>query len=339
MIIKRVVMPEPFQCHIEEAELAAPKAGEVLIETEASAISAGTELAVYTGVHQWLNDPTRSWPRFPFVPGYSAVGRVVSIGPEVATYAIGDRVIFGGRHESHALLNVNAPGQLVHKISESTPAKIMSFVGLARFPFTALVQSKEILGQCVAVMGQGTIGQLAIRMFAAAGAHPIISVDTVASRRERAEEMIGAIGVDPTSPALKDELRKINGGVLPDIVVEATGNPQAVKTAMNIVESGGKVIMVGSPRGIAGDVDFYWDLHGRSIQLIGAHGSAIGVEPREKFSFVRDRAMRTLIHFFESGKVKIDDLITHHVHANEAKAMYDGLLNQKDDFLGVALHW
>ncbi|NJM39537.1 MAG: alcohol dehydrogenase catalytic domain-containing protein, partial [Anaerolineae bacterium] len=232
MKIKRVVMPEPFKCHIEEAELAAPKAGEVLIETEASAISAGTELAVYTGVHQWLNDPTRTWPRFPFVPGYSAVGRIVSIGPEVSRYAIGDRVIYGGRHESHAILKVGESGelQLIHKISEGTPAKIMSFVGLARFPFTALVQSKEILGQCVAVMGQGTIGQLAIRMFAAAGAHPIISVDTVASRRERAEEMIGAIGVDPTSPTLKDELRVINGGVLPDIVVEATGNPQAVKT-------------------------------------------------------------------------------------------------------------
>ena len=340
--IKRVVMPEPFQCQVslfEEAELSAPQAGEVLIETEASAISAGTELAVYTGVHQWLNDPTRTWPRFPFVPGYSAVGRIVSAGSDVANFAIGDRVIFGGRHESHAVLSVNAPDQLIHKVSEGTPAQIMAFVGLARFPFTALVQSKEILGQCVAVMGQGTIGQLAIRMFAAAGAYPVISVDTVASRRERAEEMIGAIGVDPTSPNLKDELRAINGGALPDIVVEATGNPQAVKTAMNIVESGGKVIMVGSPRGIAGDVDFYWDLHGRSIQLIGAHGSAIGVEPREKFSFVRDRAMRTLIHFFESGKVKIDDLITHYVHANDAKAMYDGLLNQKEDFLGVALHW
>jgi 2-desacetyl-2-hydroxyethyl bacteriochlorophyllide A dehydrogenase len=338
---KRVVMPEPFKCHTDEVELPALKAGEVLVETEASAISAGTELAVYTGVHQWLKDPTRTWPRFPFVPGYSAVGRITAVGPDVKSYAIGDRIIYGGRHESHAILKVRESGelQLIHKINEGTPAKIMSFVGLARFPFTALVQSKEILGQCVAVMGQGTIGQLAIRMFAAAGAYPVISVDTVASRRERAEEMVGAIGVDPTSPTLKDELRAINGGALPDIVVEATGNPQAVKTAMNIVESGGKVVMVGSPRGIAGDVDFYWDLHGRSIQLIGAHGSAIGVEPREKFSFVRDRAMRTLIHFFESGKVKIDDLITHYVHANDAKAMYDGLLNQKEDFLGVALHW
>jgi threonine dehydrogenase-like Zn-dependent dehydrogenase len=164
-------------------------------------------------------------------------------------------------------------------------------------------------------------------------------VDAVAQRREHAEEMVNAIGVDPNSATLKDELRHINGGYLPDIVVEATGNPQAVKLAMNIVENGGKVVMVGSPRGIAGDVDFYWDLHGRSIQLIGAHGSAIGIEPREKFTFIRDRAMRTLIHFFESGKVKMHDMVTHFVHGSQAKAMYDGLLNQKDEYFSVALHW
>lgn len=340
----RVVMSEPYDCHVETYDVPAPKSGEILIQTEASAISAGTELAVYTGVHQWLNDPTRTWPRFPFVPGYSGVGRVIDVGPDVTGYAAGDRVIWGARHESHAIVKVKgsdaiAQEQLIHKISDKGAAKVMAFVALARFPFAALTQSREMLGQCVAVMGQGTIGQLAIRMFAAAGAWPLISVDTVAHRREMAHKAVGSFGVDPTSATLKDELRKINDGVLPDIVVEATGNPQAVKTAMNIVESGGKVVMVGSPRGIAGDVDFYWDLHGRSIQLIGAHGTAIGVAPREKFSFVRDRAMRTLIHLFESGKVNIDDLITHDVPASEGKAMYDGLLNQKDSFLAVAFNW
>jgi hypothetical protein len=97
--------------------------------------------------------------------------------------------------------------------------------------------------------------------------------------------------------------------------------------------------MVGSPRGIAGEVDVYWDLHGRSIQLIGAHGSAIGNEPREKFPFTRERAFRLLIHLLESGKVKIDDLVTHHAHAGELQAMYEGLLKQRDEFLAVTLHW
>src|SRR5215212_2977402 len=128
---KRVVMPKPYEVTTESYEIGSPDQGQVLIATEASAISAGTELAVYTGIHQWLNDPTRTWPRFPFVPGYSGVGRVAALGSEVSDFAVGDRVIWGARHESHAIVNVNAPDQLIHKIGPDAPAKIMAFVTLA----------------------------------------------------------------------------------------------------------------------------------------------------------------------------------------------------------------
>ena len=167
----------------------------------------------------------------------------------------------------------------------------------------------------------------------------MIGIDPVAARREVAARTPGVSTIDPTAGDLKEALRAVNGGELPDITVDATGVPNTVKAAMNVVADGGRVVMVGSPRGIAGDVDFYWDLHGRSITLIGAHGSAIGTVPRENFPFIRERTMRLLVHWIESGKVKLDDLITHDVHADQAAAMYDGLLNRRDEFLGVTLHW
>lgn len=336
---QRVVMPKPFTVITEEYEIGAPAAHEMLVKIEASAISAGTELAVYTGVHQWLADPTRTWPKWPFVPGYSGVGRVLEVGADVTRFKAGDRVIFPARHESHTILNGVDPYALIFPIAESVPAPVAAAATLARFPLAALVQTKEMLGQCVAVMGQGMIGQIALRLFSASGAFPVIGVDGVAARRAISERTYGVRTADPGDPNLKDRLREINFGQLPDVVVEATGNPQAVKLAMNIVADGGKVVMVGSPRGIAGDVDFYWDLHGRSIQLIGAHGSAIGQEPREKFPYVQRRAMRYLVHLLESGKLKIDDLISHDVHGSELGTMYDGLLNRKDEFLLVTSHW
>jgi 2-desacetyl-2-hydroxyethyl bacteriochlorophyllide A dehydrogenase len=310
-----------------------------LVETEASAISPGTELAVYTGVHQWLNDPTRTWPRFPFVPGYSAVGHVAALGEGVEGFAVGDRLVWPGRHESHALLKPADSRTAIWRIAASVPAPVAALALITRFPLTALVRAEQMLGQSVAVMGLGTIGQITLRLFSAAGAYPLIGVDPQGGRRVVAERTPGVATIDPSDGDLKQKLRAVNGGALPDIVVDATGVPNVVRAAMSSVVDGGKVIMVGSPRGIAGEVDFYWDLHGRSISLIGAHGSAIGDEPREKFPFVRDRALRTIVHFLESGKLKIDDLITHHVHGAEAKPMYDGLLNQRDDFLAVTLHW
>jgi threonine dehydrogenase-like Zn-dependent dehydrogenase len=183
------------------------------------------------------------------------------------------------------------------------------------------------------------IGQLTLRLFAAAGAYPLIGIDPLAGRRSLAERTPGVATIDPDAGDLKSALREINNGELPDIVVDATGAPAAVRTAMAVVTDGGKVIMVGSPRGIAGEVDFYWDLHGRSISLIGAHGSAIGTEPREKFPFVRDRALRLLVHLLETGRVAVDDLITHHVHTSELQTMYEGLIHQREEYLGVTLHW
>ena len=113
----RVVMPKPYEVTTESYEIGAPGDGQVLVATEASSISAGTELAVYTGIHQWLNDPTRTWPRFPFVPGYAGVGRIAAVGAGVEGFAEGDRVIWEARHESHSLVNAMSGNSL----SSSTP--------------------------------------------------------------------------------------------------------------------------------------------------------------------------------------------------------------------------
>lgn len=334
----RAVMPRPFEVEIEHYDIPEPGPGQLLVEHEASAISAGTELAVYTGVHQWLNDPTRTWPRFPFTPGYSGVGHVAKLGEGVTSHKVGDRIIYEARHETHGIVDLSRRA-LAHPIAEHVPSKVAAFATLARFPLTALVQSGAVAGQAVAVFGLGTIGQITLRLFSAAGAYPLIGIDPVGFRRKVAEKISGAVALDPSAGDLKAALRELNGGELPDIVVEATGVPNTVNTAMDVVTSGGKVVMVGSPRGVAGDVDFYWNLHGRSIQLIGAHGSAIGLDPREKFPFVRDRGMRLITHLLESGKVVLDDVITHDANGAEAHALYEGLLKQREEYLGVAIHW
>src|SRR5205814_5335505 len=56
---------------------------QILVRTEASFVSPGTELAVYTGTHQWLKDPNLPDWKFPFRPGYSAAGTVAAVGAAV----------------------------------------------------------------------------------------------------------------------------------------------------------------------------------------------------------------------------------------------------------------
>lgn len=333
------MLARPYAVGVEPVEVGEPGPGQVLVETESSAVSAGTELAIYTGIHQWLADPARAWPKFPFVPGYSAVGRVVATGDGADGFVPGERVIWPGRHARYDLVDVRTAGPTLRRIGEGVPPPAAACALLARFPLTALIRSGPILGESVAVIGLGLIGQLALRLYAASGSYPLAGIDPVAFRRERAEATAGTFGVDPSAEDVSAVLRSKLGGALPDIVVDATGAPDAVRLALSIVADGGKVVMVGSPRGIAGDVDFYHDLHGRSVSLVGAHGSAVGVNAREKFPYTLERALRLLVHLLESGRLPVDDLITHHVHAERLGEMYEGLLHNREEFLGVTLHW
>src|SRR5207248_2561135 len=179
MRARQAVVAEPYKVEVREVELPEPGPGQVLVRTEASFVSAGTELAVYTGTHQWLKDPNLPDWKFPFRPGYSAAGQVVAVGAGVVGWKAGDRVSYPGNHASAAVLTLKQP-------------------------------------------------------LAAA---------------------LGTRGAE--------------------IVADATGIPDAVPVAMSLACDGGQVVVVGSPRGKAKDVNFYDDLHRRYIEVTGAHGNML----------------------------------------------------------------
>ena len=70
MLVRQAVITEPFHAAVREVDLPPPAPNQVLVETAVSAVSAGTELAVYTGTHQWLKDPNLPDWKFPFRSGY-----------------------------------------------------------------------------------------------------------------------------------------------------------------------------------------------------------------------------------------------------------------------------
>src|SRR6516162_5163157 len=103
---RQAVVLEPFKVGVREVHLPEPGPGQVLVRTEASFVSPGTELAVYTGTHQWLKDPNLPDWKFPFRPGYSAAGEVVEVGAGVKDWQAGDRVSYPGNHASAEVLTV-----------------------------------------------------------------------------------------------------------------------------------------------------------------------------------------------------------------------------------------
>src|SRR5438105_3513599 len=106
MKVRQAVITKAFAADVREVDLPDPAEHQILVAAEVSAISPGTELAIWTGTHQWLQDPNLPDWKFPFRPGYSAAGRVAAVGAEVRGWQPGDWVSYPGNHASAELLTL-----------------------------------------------------------------------------------------------------------------------------------------------------------------------------------------------------------------------------------------
>jgi threonine dehydrogenase-like Zn-dependent dehydrogenase len=180
----------------------------------------------------------------------------------------------------------------------------------------------------------GLIGNLAAQLYALQGAHPIgIDVDTerlsIANATNIANTVLSGETVD-----LGVAIKAWTGGAAPDIVVEATGNPQLVNTALDVVRTHGQVILLGSPRGKA-EIDIYRHIHKKAVHLIGAHDNVKGIDGLPTSA----ELLRYTLRLIASGSLIVEPLITHVLPADQALQGYELLLNKKEGALGVILDW
>ncbi len=337
----QAVIAEPYRVEVREVELPAPGPEQILVQTEASFVSAGTELAVYTGTHQWLKDPNLPDWKFPFRPGYSAAGRVAAVGSAVQGWRPGDRVSYPGNHASAELLTLGHERGRLWRLPDGLDAGKAAVACVARYGMGAAIRAGITLGRSAAVLGLGVIGQFALRCLLAAGAHPVVGIDAVRMRRAVARAAGADHVIDPAGGDVRGQLRAYLQDSGAEVVADATGVPNAVPVAMSLACDGGQVVVVGSPRGRAKDVNFYDDLHRRYLEVTGAHGNML-FEPahtRLAGAWGIDKAQNWLLAALASGRLSLEKLVTHHITADGLGAAYDGLLQRKDEYLGVLIRW
>ena len=156
VLARQAVILEPYKVGVREVELGDPAANQILIAAEYSAVSAGTELAVYTGSHQWLKDPNMPDWKFPFRSGYSAAGKVVAVGKDFpGGFKPGDRVSFPGNHASAEMLTVGHERCRVWKMPDSLSFEKASVACISRYGMGASVRAGLTLGRSAAVLGLG----------------------------------------------------------------------------------------------------------------------------------------------------------------------------------------
>ena len=341
MKVAQAQLVEAFKVEIRDVELPAPAANQILVECHASAISAGTELAVYTGTHQWLQDPKMVDWKFPFRPGYSAAGVILAVGSDIKGWKAGDRISYPGNHASHELMTIGHERGRWWKLPDNLSYEKAALACISRYGLGGVLRAGLTLGRSVAVLGQGIIGQFALRCAMAAGCNPVVGIDSVAMRREASLAAGASAVIDPSKTDAKAELANILGTKGAEIVIDATGVPDAVPVAMSLAVDGGQVIVVGSPRGKAKDVNFYDDLHRRYIEVCGAHGNMLFEPAHTRLAGAWDinKAQTWLLAALASGRLSTEKLVTHTITPDGIGAAYEGLLKNKDTYLGVVVKW
>jgi 2-desacetyl-2-hydroxyethyl bacteriochlorophyllide A dehydrogenase len=341
MRVRQAVITAPFQTGVREVDLPATAANQILVSTAYSVISAGTELAVYTGKHQWLQDPKMVDWKFPFKPGYSAAGTVVSVGTDVQGWKAGDRVAFPGNHASGELLTLGHERGRLWKLPEGLDFNVAAWSCVARYGMGASIRAGLTLGRSAAVMGLGIIGQWTLRCLKAAGAFPVIGIDTVSMRRKVALQGGADHVINPHEGPVKEQLQQFLNARGAEVIADATGIPDAIPVAMSLACDAGQVVVVGSPRGLVPNVNFYDDLHRRYIEVTGAHGNML-FEPahhRLAGAWSIDKAEHWLLGAFAQKRITLDGLITHEIAPEQMGSAYEGLLNHKETYLGVGVKW
>jgi L-iditol 2-dehydrogenase len=132
------------------------------------------------------------------------------------------------------------------------------------------------LGESVAVLGVGPVGQSIVALAALSGAGPVIAVGAPDDRLAFAQRM-GAtrtLALSLTSEERVADVRAATRGRGADVVVEASGSPDAVSQALDMVRDGGRVIICGhyTDNGPV-EIHPHWQINRKHVEIHGCWGS------------------------------------------------------------------
>lgn len=330
----RVCFPEVNKVELAEIELEKPETGAMLVENMYTMISPGTELALYTGLYANLAKKGSAWAKYPVFPGYAAVGKVI-IAPEDASFCSGDIVFYPSKHGTRDWFDASLG--LAFDISDFKRPEFGVFTRFGQIAITSLRVADFQAGESVVVMGLGVIGNMAAQLFRLSGAN-VIGVDMVPGRRCIAEQC-DIKTLDPRDEQFRDALLDWTGGMGPQVVVDATGVPGVVNTALEIAAECGQVVLLGSPRGLS-EVNLYGHVHVKGVSLVGAHERMQRMPTRNRGGrWDRVANSRFVVQCIRNGSLKVEPLITDTFSPECIHEAYDKLCNSKEDTLGVLIDW
>lgn len=321
--LKAIVFPEANKVEIQEFPLPDLRAGELLVKTEVSGVSQGTEL--------WALTARRPELKFPTVPGYQGIGTIEAVGEGVQKFTPGQKVLFiasrvpdattptwMGTHMSHCLVAQDKAIPLPEGIDPIGAV-------LAPLPAVSLRGLKMLtvnIGDLVVVTGQGLIGQASAQLARLRGA-TVIASDANPKRLELSRQYSADLVVDVRTENLADAVKKVKPGGA-DVIIETTGRSDMFAPTMNLMRPLGQYLLQGwYPDPVTFD---FHVTHAKRPHIAVTCGMDL-----------EDTA--TCLDLIKAKRLQWSELVTHVAPIDEAPSLYKRMLDGDPEMLGVVFHW
>lgn len=325
----RIVFSGPRQALLQNVDLPLPGPNNLLLRSEVSLISTGTELTAFNhsfaaGTH-W-----DAWVKYPFQPGYATVARIMKAGKNIRRGKIGDKVVARVPHASHHVVKE----EQVTLVPDTVADEEAVWFAMAKIAFTGVVAAHLPMGAKVAVAGAGPLGQMVVRWASNSAAAELVVIDRNEKRLALARE--GGATATVARRLQPEEIDPVIaglGGWRPEVIFDCTGNPAVLAAALGLAADHGKIIILGDT-GFPELQRLTSDLVWRGVSILGVHDlhaqSQWGDE-REIFQL-----------FFRSlsrGRFSTAGLITHKFGPRQAQQAYLLAEKKKGDTGGILFDW
>lgn len=345
--------------------------GGVLVDNVASLISAGTEKMAIDLARRSLAGKARARPDLvrqvmrklrrdglgstvrtvrarletPLALGYSCAGVVREVGRGADEFQVGDRVACAGMNYASHAETVFIPKNLAVKIPGELDFEAAAFVTLGAIALQGVRTAEVGLGESVAVIGLGLLGQLTIQILRAAGCR-VVGIDLDPGRIGLAREL----GAEQSLARNQDVMAAVRGmtsgrGVDAVIITAAAAGNDPVELAAEIARDRAIVSVVGAV-GLNIPRKAYYE---KELQLRPSRSYGPGRYDRQyeelgfdyPIGYVRwteRRNMEEFLRLTATGAVKVERLISHRFQIEEAEAAYELITSRSNEgYLGVVL--
>lgn len=354
--------------HVEEVPVPKASRGSLLIKTEISLVSAGTErMLVEFGKSGWVSkarqqpdkvkmvldkaktdgvgatyDAVMSKLDQPLALGYCNVGEVVEVGQGVHEYKPGDRVVSNGKHAEY----VAVPKNLCARIPENVSLEEASFTVLGAIGLQGIRLANPTLGECIVVIGLGQIGLMVVQMLRAQGCR-VLGIDYDEERLAMARQF-GAATVNPrTGENVLDAATAFSRGKGVDavLITAATDSNEPVRQAAQMCRKRGRIVLIGVV-GLQLSRDDFFEKE-LTFQVSCSYGPGRYDPEYEQgghdypIGFVRwteQRNFEAVLDLMSSGALDVAPLVSHRFEvARAADAM--NLLTSGEPSMGIIINY